>query len=59
MSSSTDDIRILEIKELSTPAEVIHDLPRTQVATETVAAARDALHDILRGTDGRLAVRAA
>ncbi len=56
MSSSTDDIRILEIKELSTPSEVIRDFPRTQVATETVAAARRVLHDILRGTDGRLAV---
>jgi 3-deoxy-7-phosphoheptulonate synthase len=56
MSSSTDDVRILEIKELSTPAEVIRDLPRTDVATETVAAVRGVLHDILRGSDGRLAV---
>src|SRR5260221_6858395 len=56
MTSSTDDMRILEIKELSTPSEVIRDFPRTQVATETVAAARRVLHDILRGTDGRLAV---
>lgn len=56
MPSSTDDVRILEIKELSTPAEVIRDLPRTPVATETVATVRRVLHDILRGTDSRLAV---
>jgi phospho-2-dehydro-3-deoxyheptonate aldolase len=56
MSSSTDDVRIIEIKGLSTPSEVIRDFPRTAVAPEPVAMARRVLHDILRGTDARLAV---
>jgi 3-deoxy-7-phosphoheptulonate synthase len=56
MSSSIDDVRILEIKELSTPADVIGELPRTSVATATVATVRRVCHAILRRTDGRLAV---
>jgi len=56
MPSSIDDVRILEMKELTTPAEVIRELPRTPAATETVAAARRIFREILRGSDGRLAV---
>jgi len=54
MSGSIDDVRILAIKELSAPAEVIRDLPRTPAATETVTIVRRLLRDILRGSDGRL-----
>ena len=53
---TTDDLRIREIKELSTPAEVMREFPRTDEATRTVAATRRAIHDILRRDDDRLAV---
>jgi len=54
--NNTDDLRILELKELSTPEEVIHEFPRTEAATRTVTGSRNALHNILHGTDDRLAV---
>jgi 3-deoxy-7-phosphoheptulonate synthase len=53
---NTDDIRIREIKELNTPAEIIHEFPRTKAATDTVTRARQALQDIIHRRDGRLAV---
>ncbi|MEQ1770926.1 MAG: 3-deoxy-7-phosphoheptulonate synthase [Devosia sp.] len=56
MLKSTDDLRITEIRELRTPAEVTHEFPRTDAATRTVLAARHALHNILHGSDDRLAV---
>jgi len=54
--TTTDDLRIREIKELSTPDAVMREFPRTAVATRTVTEARRALHGILHGTDDRLAV---
>jgi 3-deoxy-7-phosphoheptulonate synthase len=54
--STTDDLRINEIKELSTPAEVMREIPRTLTATRIVMAARNAIHAILNGTDDRLLV---
>ncbi|MEQ1902117.1 MAG: 3-deoxy-7-phosphoheptulonate synthase [Devosia sp.] len=56
MLKTTDDLRITEIRPLRTPAEVMHEFPRTDAATRTVLAARHALHNILHGTDDRLAV---
>ncbi|MGA7803048.1 3-deoxy-7-phosphoheptulonate synthase [Bradyrhizobium sp.] len=56
MLSTTDDLRINEIKELSTPAEVMREIPRTLTATRIVMAARNAIHAILNGTDDRLLV---
>ncbi|MDP6830300.1 MAG: 3-deoxy-7-phosphoheptulonate synthase [Alphaproteobacteria bacterium] len=56
MLENTDDIRIREIKELNTPAEIIHEFPRTKAATDTVTRARQALQDIIHRRDGRLAV---
>jgi 3-deoxy-7-phosphoheptulonate synthase len=56
VSSTTDDLRIREIKELSTPAEVMREVPRTDAVTRVVADARRAVHDILHGEDGRLIV---
>ena len=56
MPKSTDDLRIKDIRELRTPAEVITESPRTDTATRTVLAARHALHNILHGTDDRLIV---
>jgi 3-deoxy-7-phosphoheptulonate synthase len=54
--STTDDLRINELKELSTPQEVMGEIPRTLTATRTVLASRNAVHNILNGTDDRLLV---
>ena len=56
MLSTTDDLRIREIKELSTPEEVMRDIPRNLTATRVVMAARNAIHAILGGADDRLVV---
>jgi 3-deoxy-7-phosphoheptulonate synthase len=52
--STTDDLRIKEIKELSPPDEVMRDIPRSLTATRVVMAARNAIHAILNGSDDRL-----
>jgi 3-deoxy-7-phosphoheptulonate synthase len=54
--STTDDLRIEEIKELSTPQEVMREIPRTLTATRVVTASRNAIHAILNGVDDRLLV---
>ena len=56
MLSTTDDLRIREIKELSTPDEVMREIPRTLTATRIVMAGRNAIHAILTGADERLLV---
>jgi 3-deoxy-7-phosphoheptulonate synthase len=56
MLKTTDDLRIKELRELLTPQQVIREFPRTDAATRTAFAARHALHNILDGTDDRLAV---
>jgi 3-deoxy-7-phosphoheptulonate synthase len=54
--STTDDLRIRELKELTTPDEVMCEIPRTLTATRVVMAARNAIHAILNGADDRLLV---
>jgi 3-deoxy-7-phosphoheptulonate synthase len=54
--STTDDLRIRELRELNTPEEVMREIPRTLTATRIVMAARNAIHGILNGTDDRLLV---
>jgi len=44
------------LKELSTPEEVIREIPRTLTATRTVLGARNAIHAILSGADDHLLV---
>ena len=56
MLDQTDDIRIREITELNTPAEIILTFPRTKAATETVTRSRQVLQDIIHQRDDRLAV---
>jgi 3-deoxy-7-phosphoheptulonate synthase len=56
MTAHTDDLRIRELKRLSTPAEVIGDCGENEQASDTVAEARGKLHAILSGQDDRLAV---
>jgi len=53
---STDDLRILEIKELTPPAHLLREFPASERASETVFATRSAIHDILTKTDDRLLV---
>ena len=56
MPDLTDDLRILDIKPLDTPAEVMARLPADATTSTTVATARRAMHDILHGEDDRLIV---
>jgi len=53
---STDDLRINDIRELTTPIEVMRQHPRTDASTKTVLAARHAFANIQHGQDDRLAV---
>ena len=54
--TTTDDLRIDEIKELSPPAHLLRELPCTERVGSVVSAARGKLHAILRGDDDRLIV---
>ena len=56
MLKSTDDLRIRQLREIRTPAEVIQEFPRTDAATRTVLSTRHAIHNILHGSDDRLCV---
>jgi 3-deoxy-7-phosphoheptulonate synthase len=56
VSSHTDDLRIREIRELPTPAELMREHAPDERAFATVTGSRRALHDILHGSDDRLAV---
>jgi 3-deoxy-7-phosphoheptulonate synthase len=56
MPPYTDDLRIRSFDALSTPAEVLAELPCSDAMSNTVAASRAALHAILQGDDDRLAV---
>ncbi len=56
MRFMTDDLRIKEIKELIPPANLIQDLPCSEIASRAVHEARLALHRILHGMDDRLIV---
>ncbi len=55
-ATNTDDLRIRDIKPLPSPAEIIRDFPRTDIASATVAGSRRALQRILSGNDDRLVV---
>lgn len=56
MKPIVDDVRISEIKELTTPAHILRDFPVSEVAAQTTDAARRAIHRILHGADDRLLV---
>jgi 3-deoxy-7-phosphoheptulonate synthase len=53
---ATDDVRIVEIKALIKPAEVIEKLKESAVSTENILATRTAIHRVLYGEDDRLLV---
>ncbi len=52
----TDDTRVEQVGELISPAKLMADLPASDRVTETVFAARNQIHDVLRGADDRLVV---
>ena len=56
MPPYTDDLRIRSFTDLSTPADLLRELPCSEAMSRTVAGARRALHAILHGEDDRLAV---
>jgi 3-deoxy-7-phosphoheptulonate synthase len=56
MAKHTDDLRILAIKPLNSPAVLMDDLPVTETVADTVTAAREGATRILRGEDDRLVV---
>ena len=56
MTLRTDDLRIGEIRELITPAQLVAGTPLSDAAAQTVAGARGALQKILAGSDDRLTV---
>ena len=55
-TGKTDDTRIVEMKELLPPAQLIREFPITPEATATVLKFRSAIQQILRGEDDRLLV---
>ena len=52
----TDDLRIREMKELTPPSHLIREFACGEVAEQTAASGRVALHRILHGQDDRLMV---
>jgi 3-deoxy-7-phosphoheptulonate synthase len=56
MPPHTDDLRIRSFAPLSSPAELLRELPCTELISTNVANARRALHAILHGEDDRLGV---
>jgi 3-deoxy-7-phosphoheptulonate synthase len=56
MTARTDDLRIQQINELISPEQLILDIGISEKAAETVAQARQTIHQILNGDDDRLLV---
>jgi 3-deoxy-7-phosphoheptulonate synthase len=56
VQNTTDDLRILEIAELISPAQVFAEHPRTEAVTTVVTDTRRAIHRILHAADDRLIV---
>ena len=52
----TDDLRIEQIKELTTPSHLLREFPCSEKAATIIAAARQSIHRILHGLDDRLLV---
>ncbi|HIB84775.1 MAG TPA: 3-deoxy-7-phosphoheptulonate synthase [Chromatiales bacterium] len=55
-SSSTEDLRILGVTEVSSPNQIHKEFPITVRAANTVKKCRSAIHDILQGHDDRILV---
>ena len=55
MNMRTDDLRIRDIRELTTPEELMREHACTAQISATVTTARHSLHRILHAQDDRLA----
>ncbi|HCX34205.1 MAG TPA: 3-deoxy-7-phosphoheptulonate synthase [Rhodocyclaceae bacterium] len=55
-SPRVDDLRIAGIRELLSPAQVLHEFPAGERSIATTVAARQAIHRILSASDDRLLV---
>ena len=53
---NTDDLRILDIKPLASPAQVMGDLPASDAVGALVSDSRQKIHQILHGAEDRLVV---
>jgi 3-deoxy-7-phosphoheptulonate synthase len=53
---ATDDVRIIEIKALIKPSQIIEKLKESAGSTENILATRAAIHRVLHGEDDRLLV---
>jgi 3-deoxy-7-phosphoheptulonate synthase len=56
MTARTDDLRIQQVNELISPEKLIRDIAISDAAAETVAQARQTIHQVLSGEDDRLVV---
>ncbi len=56
MNYQTDDLRINEIKTIMPPAVLLEEIPVTELAAKTTYDTRQAIHNILSGSDDRLVV---
>ena len=52
----TDDVRISKVKELLPPVAVLERFPATETASSTTFRSREAISNILKGSDDRLLV---
>ena len=53
---NTDDLRIIDIKQVVAPAQLHQDFPLTDTASATTFDARQSIHKVLHGSDDRLLV---
>ena len=58
MITSTEDLRIANVSEVSTPAALHGEIPLTAEAAQCVRDTRAQVHDILNGRDDRKIGRA-
>lgn len=56
MRYQTDDLRIIEMKEVSPPTQVLSEFPITDDSSECVFQAREQIQKVLHGEDDRLMV---
>ena len=56
MTTTIDDLRIRKTNELISPEKLIEDISVSDAAAETVARARQTIHNIISGEDDRLLV---
>ena len=56
MTLKTDDLRIIETQELSTPEDVRKELPITELSAKTILDSRKTIENILDEKDDRIFV---